>query len=391
MAKKNKTDDDFLKDILGDTDGISLRASGEVPYFIDTGNLALNWQISGRFIDGGFPGGRIIEAYGPEASGKSLLGYCFLGSVQRMGGIAILLDCERSASPDFAERCGHVNPDQLPVYEPITIEQVEKKIVTVVQTIRKAYPDKPIGIVWDSIGVCPCDREWSAAGVGDNPTKEELTMLKDLGKERPGERAKATNKALRSLNPFLNKNNATLYVINQIRKKIGVLFGSDEALAGGAEAMKFYASLRFRCGAPKNFVDTLKLPLGIHMNVVNKKNRHHVPGIKIEHIPLFFDSGINPLGGLTQALEMSRRVTGSSNLTVVDEYATEGEKVTFKQAKSKPFDADVLMRHPLLIGAENADQVKAYLSEWYAAIKQTDNAIEVDNNDGEHLIGDDMK
>jgi recombination protein RecA len=380
MARnKIKTDDDFMTEIIGSTGGISLRAAGEVPYFIDTGNLALNFQMSGKFIAGGWPGGRIIEAFGPEASGKSLLGYGFLGSVQRMGGIPVLLDCERAASPDFAERCGHVNADYLPVYEPITLEQVEKKVVTVVQKIREVYPDLPIGIMWDSIGVCPCDREWEESEIGENPTKEDLAKLKELGKERPGERAKTTNKILRSLNPFLNKNNATFYVINQIRKKVGFFIGSDEALAGGGEALKFYASCRFRTAAPKAFQDKAKFPLGIHMTVTNKKNRHHVPGIKIENIPMFFDSGINPLAGLVQALEMARRITFKSggNWIIEPEFTTEGEKNTFRCAKASPLQPEVILVHPKLIDAESEDQIKSYLTEWADALELTETAIEV--------------
>ena len=217
MAKSKKNDKDILSEILNETGGETLREAGQVPYYVDTGNLAINYNCSGKFIGGGFPGGRIIEAFGPEASGKSFLGYCFMHSIQDMGGVAVLLDCERSSGSDFAERCGHVDPDMLVCYNPITLQQVEKKITTVVTRIRKSFPDKPIGIVWDSIGVNPTDREWNEVDLPENPTKQQIADAG--GNERPGERAKISNKILRSLNPFLNNNNATLYVINQVRKK----------------------------------------------------------------------------------------------------------------------------------------------------------------------------
>jgi RecA/RadA recombinase len=393
MAKLKKNEKDILSEILNETGGETLRTAGQVPYFVDTGNLAINYACSGKFLSGGFPGGRIIEAFGPEASGKSFLGYCFMHSVQQMNGIAILLDCERSSGAEFAERCGHVNPDALIVYDPVTLEQVEKKITTAVNKIRSVFPDKPIGIVWDSIGVNPTDREWSGIDLPENPTKQQIAEAG--GNERPGERAKAANKVLRSLNPFLNNNNATLYVINQVRKKIGVIYGNDETTSGGGEALKFYASLRLRCGAPKSFQDkNTKLPLGVNMSITNKKNRHFTPGVKIENVPLFFNTGINPLGGLMDALLMGERIeaTTKGRYRVLPQWSGGEEDATFQQAKTAPMDAEVLYKYPALIDAENADQIKEYLREWSEAISlaNSDQVEQVESNgDVSHLIGDD--
>jgi recombination protein RecA len=391
MAKSKKNDDCVLDEILASTGGETLRHAGVVPYYVNTGNLAINYACSGRFIRGGFPGGRIIEAFGPEASGKSLMGYCFLGAIQKQGGIAVLLDCERSSGSDFAERCGHVDPDKLLVFDPVTLQQVEKKILAVIKAIRVKFPKKPIGIVWDSIGVNPTDREWSEVELPENATKAQIDAV---GNERPGERAKFANKILRSLNPFLNDNDATLYVINQVRKKIGVIYGSDETTSGGGEALKFYASLRFRTGAPKAFQDkNTKLSLGVNMTMANKKNRHFTPGVKIENVPLFFDSGINPLGGLMDALIMSKRVEatkGAGKYKILPPWNGGDEEATFQQAKSAPFDADIIVKYPALIDAENADEVTEYLKEWSAAIALTssDTVEQVDTGmDVGHLLG----
>lgn len=392
MAKsKSKNENSELEEILESTGGTLLRNAGQVPYYVNTGNLAINYACSGKFIKGGFPGGRIIEAFGPEASGKSLLGYCFLGAIQKQGGIAILLDCERSSGSDFAERCGHVDPDKLLVFDPITLQQVEKKIITVVKAVRAKYPKRPIGIVWDSIGVNPTDREWSESDLAEDATKAQID---EVGKERPGERAKFANKILRSLNPFLNDNDATLYVINQVRKKIGVIYGNDETTSGGGEALKFYASLRFRTGAPKAFQDkNTKLSLGVNMNVVNKKNRHHTPGIKIENVPLFFDSGINPLGGLMDALIMAKRVEqskGPGKYKILSPWNGGDEEATFQQAKSAPFDSEILIKYPSLVDAESAEEVMEYLKEWSEAIALTtsDSVEQIDtNSDFSGLLG----
>jgi recombination protein RecA len=392
MARsKSKNENSELEEILESTGGTLLRNAGQVPYYVNTGNLAINYACSGKFIRGGFPGGRIIEAFGPEASGKSLLGYCFLGAIQKQGGIAILLDCERSSGSDFAERCGHVDPDKLLVFDPITLQQVEKKIITVVKAVRAKYPKKPIGIVWDSIGVNPTDREWSESDLAEDATKAQID---EVGKERPGERAKFANKILRSLNPFLNDNDATLYVINQVRKKIGVIYGNDETTSGGGEALKFYASLRFRTGAPKAFQDkNTKLSLGVNMNVVNKKNRHNTPGIKIENVPLFFDSGINPLGGLIDALIMARRVEpakGPGKYKILSPWCGGDEDAVFQQAKSAPFNAEILIKYPSLVDAESSDEINEYLKEWSEAIALTnsDSVEQIDTGaDVSNLLG----
>jgi len=394
MAKSKKNNDaEILAGILNETGGETLRDAGQVPYYVDTGNLAVNYACSGKFINGGFPGGRIIEAFGPEASGKSFLGYCFMHSVQKMNGIAILLDCERSSGAEFAERCGHVDPDSLVVYDPVSLEQVEKKITTVVNKIRAAFPDKPIGIVWDSIGVNPTDREWGSIDLPENPTQQQISAAG--GNERPGERAKAANKVLRSLNPFLNNNNATLYVINQVRKKIGVIYGNDETTSGGGEALKFYASLRLRCGAPKSFQDkNTKLPLGVNMSVTNKKNRHFTPGVKIENIPLFFNTGINPLGGLMDAFLMAERIeaTTKGRYRILPQWSNGDDDATFQQAKTSPMDLDLLCKYPALIDAKNEEEVREYLKEWSAAIALTNSegVEQVDSNgDVSHLLGED--
>jgi recombination protein RecA len=375
MAKsKTKNEDSALEEILNSTGGETLRSAGQVPYYVDTGNLAINYACSGKFIKGGFPGGRIIEAFGPEASGKSFLGYCFLHAIQKQGGIAVLLDCERSSGSEFAERCGHVDIDKLLVYDPITLQQVEKKIITVVRAIRAKFPSKPIGIVWDSIGVNPTDREFSEVELPENATKAQIDAI---GNERPGERAKFANKILRSLNPFLNDNDATLYVVNQVRKKIGVIYGNDETTSGGGEALKFYASLRFRTGSPKAFQEkNTKLSLGTNMTIANKKNRHFTPGIKIENVPLFYNSGINPLGGLMDALLMAKRIEpgkGPGKYKILAPFNGGDEEAGFQQAKTVPLEAEILLKYPSLIDAENADEVREYLKEWSDAIALTNN------------------
>ena len=369
MAKKKTNDDEFFSKMAKNTGGMTLDIAGKVPYFIDTGSLSLNFQCSGKFAKGGIPGGRITEVYGPPATSKSLLGYCCLGNCQRMGGVSVLLDCERAGSADFAKNAGHVDPSRLITYEPISIQQVEKKIIAATKEIRAYYGlDVPILFVWDSIGVTPTDREWNETELPENPTQAQL---KAIGLERPGERARASGDLLRKTNPFLNEQNASLFVINQIRQKIGVMFGSPETTAGGGQALEFYASCRLRTSAMKKIENELGLPVGVNLRFENKKSRSATPGIKTEGVQLFFHHGINPLGGLLSILLATERikVSGKGTYKVSEPYA-DGRDITFK-ASSVRNDVPVapLLAAPKLIDLETEQEVLDYLAPYASAME----------------------
>ena len=369
MAKK-KTNDNFFADIAKQTGGISLADAGNVPYFIDTGSLALNYICSGKFISGGIPGGRITEFYGPPATAKSLLGYSCLASVQRMDGIGVLLDCERAGSADFASAAGHVDCTKLITYEPVSIEQVEKKLIAATNAIRQYYgPEKPILFVWDSIGVTPTEREWKEVDLPENATAADIK--KAGGNARPGERAKASGDLLRKINPFMNEQNASIFVINQTRKNIGVLYGNPETTGGGGEALKFYASCRLRTSIGKYIENKTGLPLGINLTFANKKSRSFVPGIKTTGVQLFFQQGINPLGGLLSILLQAGRIEkyASGRYRVLEPWA-DGQDVTF-QAKVADNDVpiEMLLKAPKVIDAADEREVQDYLALFSGAIQ----------------------
>lgn len=376
MAKK-KTDnsqeltDDSVAAFAADTGGEVLSNTKHVPFFIDTGNLSLNYINSGRFLKGGIPKG-ITEVYGPPSSSKSLLGMNVLAGCQRMGGIAVYLDCERSANADFAMKAGHVNTAQIVLYEPVTIEEVCSKVFAVVRKIRATFgAEKPILFVWDSIGVTPTAREFRETELPEKYTKSDFKKLVGA-KEQPGERAKAASAAFRKLNPFLSENNCSLFVINQVRQAIGVMFGSDEVTAGGGRALPFYANCRVRASATKHFTDANDQPIGVKINYRNKKSRSFRPFMKVEGVPLFFDAGINPLGGLLETMIVAGRVekAGAAGTYAVSEPYNNGAEVKFKASKEKNLiPADVLFQCPSLVDAESVDEIKNYLKVFDDAIK----------------------
>ena len=118
--------------------------------------------------------------------------------------------------------------------------------------------------------------------------------------------------------------------------------------------------------------------------MLTKKNRHNTPGIKIENVPLFFDSGINPLGGLLDALLMAKRLepVGVGKYKILSPWNQGDEEATFRQAKTNPFDQEVLMKYPSLIDASNSEEVAEYLKEWSEAIDLTnsESVEQIDTN-----------
>ena len=382
MPKKKKEkekDTDFFADLAEHTGGRVLKGLGDSRYFVDSGNLALNYINSGRFMGGGWPTG-IIEIFGPPASAKSLFAYAALGACQRMGGISILLDCERAANERFAVSAGHVDENQLIIQTPLFIEEVERKIYSMTKLIRdKKGDDIPIFFAWDSIGVSSCEREWKETNLPEEYTQEQFKKIVG-GKEQPGERAKAAGRLLRKVNPFLDENNATLFVINQTRVAIGA-YGDPEVTAGGGKALPFYANCRVRTWPRKQIEHKeRKIPIGVNINLKNKKSRSFCPFLGTTNVQLYFASGINPLGGLLEVLIDAGRVVGKGTYTVQQPWAG-GEEIKFKASKERnDVPMDLILRCPALVDADSKKEVEDYLAVYSDAYKlsMSDDLVEKD-------------
>jgi recombination protein RecA len=375
MAKKKDTGD-FFSELAEQTGGQVLEGSGDAAYFIDSGSLAVNYLCTGRFIGGGIPSG-ITEAYGPSSSAKTLWGLTLGGQVQKMGGYFILLDFERAANENFAKSAGHVDPKKTLVLTPNSYEDCQGKIMAVVQKIRNPEnakrgldPKAPILFVWDSIGVTMCDREFRELKLPPNYSKEQYKKIVG-GKEQPGERAKAAGTFLRKIHPFCDDHDVSLFVINQTREKIGVMFGNPETTAGGGKGLPFYANTRLRTSAQKKIMDTKrKIPLGVNLKVANKKSRTFVPFLETEGIQLYFNRGINPLGGLLTVLIGAGRVEAvKGGVYKINEPWAGGKEITFKANLARnDLDAEVLLQCPALVDAQDEEQVKTYLADFGEAI-----------------------
>ena len=272
---------------------------------VSTGSLGLDMALG----VGGLPRGRVVEIYGPESSGKTTLTLQVIANVQRLGGTAAFIDAEHALDPQYAQRIG-VDTSELLLSQP---DNGEQALEIADMLVRSASVDC---VVIDSVAALT--------------PKAEIEG--EMGEPQMGLQARLMSQALRKLTANIKRSNTLVIFINQIRMKIGVMFGNPETTTGG-NALKFYASVRIdirRIGSIKRGEEVI----GNETRVKVVKNKV-APPFKTADFDILYNEGISREGEIIE-LGVNHRIVEKSGAW----YAYKGEKIGQGKDNSREFLKD---------------------------------------------------
>jgi len=294
---------DQIKEKYGD--GAIMRFSEsramDVPA-VSTGSISLDIALG----VGGMPRGRIIEVFGPEASGKTTLAQHIVAEVQKLGGIAAFVDAEHALDPDYARKIG-VDVDNLLISQPDTGEQALEIVETLVRSNAVDI------VVIDSVAALVPRAEIEG----------------EMGDSHMGLQARLMSQALRKLTGIVSKTKTIVIFINQIRHKIGVFFGNPETTTGG-NALKFYCSVRVEVRRAAQIKQGDKI-IGNRVKVKVVKNKVAAP-FRTTEFDIMYNEGISLSGDLLDTGVLHRVINKSGN-----SYAYGEEKLGVGREKAKQY------------------------------------------------------
>ena len=279
---------------------------------VSTGSISLDLALGVK----GVPRGRVIEIFGPEASGKTTLAQHIIAEVQKLGGIAAFIDAEHALDPDYAKKIG-VQVDDLLISQPDTGEQALEILETLVRSNAVDV------VVIDSV----------AALV----PKAEIEG--EMGQSHMGLQARLMSQALRKLTGIISKTKTVVVFINQTRMKIGIVFGNPETTTGGT-ALKFYSSVRIEVRRAAQIKQGERI-IGNRVKVKVVKNKVAAP-FRTTEFDIMYNEGISVTGDAIDTGVLHRVVQKSGNTYTFGE-----EKLGVGREKAKEY----LREHPELVAA----------------------------------------
>ena len=249
----------------------------DITDWVSTGSTLLDLAISNR-PNGGLAAGRITEINGLEGTGKSLIGAHALASTQKKGGLAVYIDTESAVSAEFLQSIG-VDTKNMMYIHLETVEDIFDAIETIVTKVRESDNDKLVTILVDSLAAASTKVEMDADFDKDGWATSKAIVL---------------SKAMRKITQLTARQKVCLIFTNQLRQKMGVMFGDPWTTSGG-KALPFHASTRIRLKNMGQIKDTKKNTIGIKIRAQVIKNRLGPP-LRSAEFPLYFDKGIDDFG-----------------------------------------------------------------------------------------------
>ncbi len=273
----------------------------DIKDFISTGSSMLDLAISNR-PDGGIAVGRITEINGLESSGKSLLGAHILAETQKKDGIAVYIDTETSVSQDFLEVLG-VDMGKMLYLHLETVEEIFEAIEEIVTKVRESDKDRLVTIMVDSLAAASTKVEIEADFEKDGWATSKAIII---------------SKAMRKITQMIGRHKIALVFTNQLRQKLGVMFGDPWTTSGG-KALPFHASTRIRLKNMGQIKDSKKNVLGMKCRAQIVKNRLGPP-LRHADYDMYFDRGIDNYGAWLTVLKEHKLIkSGGAWYTLTDQ------------------------------------------------------------------------